>query len=404
MAAQVVSPFADHRPVRSARRIEVTVGPAAADFVGCDHRVIQAAIEYVAALGGGTVQLLAGTYALGNAIFPRAGVTIRGMGDETVLKKRAGTATALVREADWFEYAVQVENPAGFTVGGGLSLSSGKAEWPQTKCFTITAIEDNVLYLDQRTEKNFWMAEEARAESVHSLIRGWEVDDVCIENLVLDGARDCNPLVNGNYLAGVFMQYCNRWRFAGVTCQNYNGDGFSFQVCDDIQFRRCRALGNATLGFHPGSGAQRPVFQDCESRGNGLGLFWCWGVCDGVAEDCVFVENTQYGSSVGHRDTDNVMRRCRFERNGVVGVLFRDEPEPSRTPDRNRLEACEFVANGEAGVDIQGTAGDIVVQDCRFAGDGDSQPVGIRIAAAVGEVELSDNEFVGITTTIEDNR
>lgn len=404
MAVQAIPPLANHRPIRTPRRIEVSVGPAGADLLGADHRVIQAAIDYVAALGGGTVRLLPGTFRLDNALFPRPGVTIRGAGETTVLRQGSGVTTELVREADWMEYAVQVADPAGFSVGGALTLTSGKPEWPQTKCFTITAMDGNVLYLDQRTEKNFWPVEQSRAENVHSLIHGWEVDDVRIESLVLDGAATENPLVNGNYLAGVFMQYCDRWQFRDVTCRNYNGDGFSFQVCDDIQFENCRALHNATLGFHPGSGSQRPRFRGCESIGNQQGLFWCWSVCDGVAEDCLLADNTRYGSNVGHRDTDNVMRNCRFERNGEVGVLFRNEPEATRLADRNRLENCSFAHNGAFGIDIQGATDATAIVGCRFVGDGQRQAVGIRLGAAVGEVELAGNEFAGPGVSVEDNR
>src|SRR5688572_17899409 len=43
-------------------RLTVRVGPRNADLVGNDHRVIQAAVDHVARLGGGTVHVLPGTY------------------------------------------------------------------------------------------------------------------------------------------------------------------------------------------------------------------------------------------------------------------------------------------------------------------------------------------------------
>ena len=72
--------------------------------------------------------------------------------------------------------------------------------------------------------------------------------------------------INGNFAGGIFIQHCNRWSFRNVTSRNYNGDGFSFQVCDDIRFQNCKAINNRDLGFHPGSGSQRPVFKKCLSR------------------------------------------------------------------------------------------------------------------------------------------
>ncbi len=50
------------------QRLTVTVGRDKADMVGADHRVLQAAVDYVVALGGGTVRVLPGTYRLRNAI------------------------------------------------------------------------------------------------------------------------------------------------------------------------------------------------------------------------------------------------------------------------------------------------------------------------------------------------
>ena len=41
---------------------------------------------------------------------------------------------------------------------------------------------------------------------------------------------------------------------------------------------------------------------------NGIGIFWCWGVKYGLAEDNKIHDNRNYGISIGHNDTDNVMR------------------------------------------------------------------------------------------------
>src|SRR5689334_21462235 len=41
--------------------VTITVGPKKADLVGATDRVIQAAVDYVARLGGGTVHVLPGT-------------------------------------------------------------------------------------------------------------------------------------------------------------------------------------------------------------------------------------------------------------------------------------------------------------------------------------------------------
>src|SRR5262245_49992868 len=44
------------------QRVTITVGPKKADLVGSTDRVMQAAVDYVSRLGGGTVRLQPGTY------------------------------------------------------------------------------------------------------------------------------------------------------------------------------------------------------------------------------------------------------------------------------------------------------------------------------------------------------
>ena len=51
-----------------AQRLTITVGPEKADIVGTNQRALQAAVDYVARFGGGTVKILAGTYHQRNAV------------------------------------------------------------------------------------------------------------------------------------------------------------------------------------------------------------------------------------------------------------------------------------------------------------------------------------------------
>src|SRR5262245_3496810 len=68
-------------------RLTVTVGLKEADIVGADQRAIQAAVDYVARLGGGNVRIRAGTYRVRNAVYLQSGVNLIGDGPETILIK-----------------------------------------------------------------------------------------------------------------------------------------------------------------------------------------------------------------------------------------------------------------------------------------------------------------------------
>jgi hypothetical protein len=312
--------------------------------------------------------------------------------------------TPVIRDSDWYEYAVRVKDPSGFLPGNGIHLSTmDDQKIPKYLFATITAIQDDVIFFDRRTEFNFWLSGEAKASTLFSLLTGRNVDDVRIEDLVLDGNREHVSNVDDNFGASVFMQYCNRWEFRNVVSRNYNGDGFSFQVCDDIRFENCQAIGNADLGFHPGSGSQRPSFRNCVATGNSQGLFFCWGVSDGIAENCRFADNLRYGISIGHRDTDNLIRNCLIENNREVGVLFRKERWEFDSGDRNRVENCVIRDNG-IGVDIRWVTKDVTIRDCRFENASGKQSTAIRIEPDVQRVNLESNTFSDTTIEVDDLR
>jgi len=401
-----------NRPMRNRRNLVLTIGQTEGDLQGRDDKTIQAGIEYLDRLGGGTLHILPGVYNLRNAVYLRPNITLRGSGEETVLRKAGSVVTPLVRDSDWFEYGVQVKDVKGFTPGGGIMLRSktGTGDWQYDVLrATVTDIQGDVLFLDRLTKENFWIDKDATAATIFPILTAENVDNVIVRDIVLDGSRDNNEHINGNFAGAVFIQYCNGWRFENVTSRNYNGDGFSFQVCDDIQFQSCKAINNADLGFHPGSGSQRPIFRSCVAQVNSLGIFFCWSVSDGLVENCILSRNKRYGISIGHRDTDNIIRDCTIERNGEVGVLFRKEANEFRCGSRNRIENCIIRDNGTEkpgiGIDIQGKTQDIIIRSTRLENTaGKNQKVGIRISKEAERTILQDNTFENCPVHIENLR
>src|SRR5437868_9272376 len=59
-------------------RLSVTVGPGSANIAGTTDKALQAAVDYVARLGGGTVRVLPGTYRLRNAVYLASNMRILG--------------------------------------------------------------------------------------------------------------------------------------------------------------------------------------------------------------------------------------------------------------------------------------------------------------------------------------
>jgi len=407
MASEVKFVTSTNRPMRNIQHLVLTVGQTEGDLQGKDDKVIQAGIDYLHRLGGGTLNILPGVYDLKNAVYLQPNITLKGSGETTVLKKGDSVVTALSRDSDWFEYGVKVDDAKGFAPGGGIMLRSkkGDGDWQYDVLrATVTAVQDDIIFLDRLTEENFWIEQDATAATIFPLLTAENVDDVVVEDLVLDGNRDNNEHINGNFSGGVFIQHCNRWRFNNAVSKNYNGDGYSFQVCDDIQFENCKAINNADLGFHPGSGSQRPAFRNCVSRGNSLGIFFCWSVSDGLVENCTLLENKRYGISIGHRDTDNIIRNSVIERNGEVGILFRKEGNEFRSGNRNRIESC-IIRDNRVGIDIQGKVRDVTICNTKLENtSGNNQRTGIRIGRDAGRIVLQENAFRNCPVDVEDLR
>ncbi len=75
--------------------VVIRVGQHDADIIGKDHRALQAAVDYVGQLGGGVVEIGPGVYQMGDSLHLRSRVTVRGAGEQTVLKKEREYRSAL---------------------------------------------------------------------------------------------------------------------------------------------------------------------------------------------------------------------------------------------------------------------------------------------------------------------
>jgi len=405
--------------------LEITVGPKRAQLVGSDHVALQAAVDYVTALGGGTVRLRPGTYEMGNSLFLRSGVRLVGAGEDTILRKPPSAKTKLTEDIDWYGTVVPVKDPTIFQVGGGLLLRgtsphTGEGQFVKR---TVTAIEGHAVHIDRDPRKNFWVApciahpdgvafEGAEAATLYPIITGEHVSDIAIESLTIDGNRAENEKLDGNHGGGIFVQDCARLTIREVTSRDNNGDGISWQVSHDVTIENCRLLHNADLGLHPGSGSQRPVIRGNVSRGNDTGLFFCWGVKEGIAEDNVIEDSGKFGLSIGHRDTDNLIRNNIIRRSGTHGVLFREHPHAGRDPHRNVFEGNVIEDSGRKGecvaVEMLGRADGVVlrgnaIRDTRRKHASRTR-IGLRIHPGLRKLTLLRNDFSGLEVDVQDLR
>jgi hypothetical protein len=390
-------------------RLTVTVGQSDGDLVGRDQKSIQAAVDYVAALGGGTVRILPGEYRFSNAVYLRSGVRLTGSGSDTVLVKNASIETNLSADSDWYDQEITLENAEGFRVGDGVCLRTRDPHngGPDVLKRTLVARSGRRFKLDRALRENYWLGQDSTCATLFPLISGEVIADVAIENLTLDGNRDNNDNLDGNYAGCVFLQDCSRVAIRGVEARNYNGDGLSWQICHDVTVENCHSHGHAGLGLHPGSGSQRPTIRGNRLERNDIGLFFCWGVRYGLAEKNA-IRDCRLGISIGHRDTDNLIRDNEVVGSGQAGILFRPERGQRFAPHRNRVERNRVVDSGpEDGVaiDVQGEVEsiDIAGNELRETRQ-PMQRVGVRIAAGTREIRLADNRFEGFAVEVADLR
>jgi hypothetical protein len=95
-------------------RLTVTVGPKDADLVGSTDRVIQAAVDYMARRGGGTVRVLPGKYRMRNSVFLQSNVRILGSGTDSVLFKEPSATSKIIVDGDHWHQEVVLADPKGF--------------------------------------------------------------------------------------------------------------------------------------------------------------------------------------------------------------------------------------------------------------------------------------------------
>ena len=411
------SPRPDEKQLPAAMHSEmkelpsITVGKENANITGSDNRALQAAVDYIAGLGGGTVEIVEGEYVMYDSLHLHANVTVRGIKGKTILRKADGVVCPLGLDGDFGEQQFTVEDPTGFEVGYGVAIWDDRAGGFHTTVARITGQSGNTFSIDKPLMADCMVANKAKAATVFPVVSGYHIEGARVEGLTIDGNKDSNVTLNGCRGAGIFLYRAFGTVIEDCVVRNYNGDGISFQQSNDVSVIGCISEHNNYLGIHPGSGSQRPRVRNCVARDNGTdGLFLCWRVRHGLFTNNVLQDNRRFGISIGHKDSDNILSRNVVRSNHRDGVFFRNETL-GMAAHRNRLEENVIENNGvgreAAGIRIRGHTNDLVfknniIRDTR-GGDLQKQTVGIRIEEHVGQVTLDGNKITA-KTAIDDRR
>ncbi len=392
------------------QRMTITVGHEKADLVGTTDRVIQAAVDYVARKGGGTVRVLPGTYRLRNSIFLQSKVRILGSGTDAVLFKEPSVTTKLIVDGDHWDQEVTLADANGFQVGDGVRLVSKDPFGKGTNIIqrTLIASSGNRFKLDRRLEERFHLQGDPQIATNFALLQCTNAADVVIENITTDGNKANNEMIDkGAFDDGsIRLDECNRITVGGVTVRGFYCDGIVWGISHDVLVENCHLYDGARLALHSGSGSQRSIVRGNRIRHCAEGIYFCWGAQHGLYEKNV-IEDCTYGMTFGHSDSDNLIRDNDIRRSGEAGIHFRGGNK-AFAPHRNRFERNRIVDSGgekgvAVGIDGETESVTIIKNELRETRSPLSR-IGILIGAETRDIRCEDNQIEGFAIPISDLR
>jgi parallel beta-helix repeat protein len=391
---------------------EIHIGIDDGELRGNDHRALQAAVDYVSRLGGGTVWVGPGRYRMRNALILRDKVQVRGVPGKTILAAEDGAKSLLAADGDCYERQVTLADPSGFQVGDGVAIwdDHGRDGFEVTTATLTARVDERTFRISAPLYLDYMVRLKATAARVFPVVGGWRVKDVLVEGITVDGNAAHNEFLDGCRGGGIYLFECENITLRNCAVRNYHGDGISFQVSHHVTVEDCLCENNTGLGIHPGSGSQHPVVRHNRALNNGRdGLYVCWRVKHGLFEDNELRGNHDAGVSIGHKDTDNIFRTNTIEENGKVGVLFREESEPMGA-HRNVFEGNRILDNGSRQKDkstgacvlILGHHHDVVFRNNTIGSTKTGGcAVGILAAEDSKGLQAADNNFLNLLTKVK---
>jgi parallel beta-helix repeat protein len=390
-------------------QVEVRVGQDEGDIRGSDNRGIQAAIDYAANLGGGTVRVGPGTFTLRSSITLRNGVRLVGTAGKTVLSPVDGVRSALATDGDANQREITLADPSAFRVGDRILITDDRnaSAFRVTSAVLTARIGRATFRLSEPLRDDCMVQRHAAVELSFPAVGGWGIHNAVVEGIIIEGNRRRTKCVamDGCRHGGIYLFECQDIAIRNCVVRDFNGDGISFQMSSGVSVEDCLCEKNAGHGIHPGSGSQKPVICRNRSLNNDRdGLFVCWRVQEGKFESNTIRDNGGVGISIGHKDSDNRFVENRIESNRGAGLFFREETEPMGA-HRNVFEKNVFLDNGASDgcIVIRGVHNDLTFRGNTIGYSKAPSAAGPAILADGISLRLSakDNHLQHVTREVE---
>lgn len=383
----------------------LSIGLLGTGAEGRTNRDLQAAIDHVAAQGGGEVRIPAGVYEMDDSLHLRSRVRLRGEGEKTILRKRPSVSSPLSADLGYGHFDVSLAQPEKFRVGMGMHIHDDQSGGFYDTVATIVWQEGDRFGIDRMLNHDYGRRANCVVTSIFPVISGYHLEDASIEDLTIDGNKAENAYLNGCRGGGVFLLQAHNIRLKGLRIRDYNGDGISFQQCRNTRIEDCVLEGMAGLGLHPGSGSVGAVLRGNTCRNNGSdGIFYCLRVSFSLCEKNIIENNGGFGISIGGRDTDHLIRGNTIRGNAKAGVFFR-EGDLAMAGSRNQIEANVLEDNcrkqGSAEIDIRGATRDVhLLRNTVRPGKREGKPLaGLLVGKEAERIVFYGNKVEGAGVT-----
>ncbi|MDD4109430.1 MAG: right-handed parallel beta-helix repeat-containing protein, partial [Prolixibacteraceae bacterium] len=279
---------------------EITVGGSSADITGFNNQSVQFAIDAVAKTGG-TVKLMPGQFEITAPVRLKSNVRLIGSGRETILKKGTGVQTRFIVDADYGELKLTVENSDGFEPGMKIQVTDrdNSSCWDVSTAY-ITDIQDNTIYIDDYLIRDYRADRDGFVSNASSVIEIAEGENITISNLTADGNKEENFRADGCTSAGIMVFKSRHVTIDNVHVKNFNGEGISWQITENVTVKNSEISGSGNIGMHPGTGSPFTVIENNDVHSNERdGLFVCWRVYNSWISNNKFHHNGRFGICTG---------------------------------------------------------------------------------------------------------
>jgi hypothetical protein len=375
----------------------LTVGGPNADISGFNNQSIQFAIDAVAKTGG-TIKLAAGLYEIIAPVRMKSNVSLIGAGEETILIRTEGVQTNFTIDADYGELKLTVANSDGFDVGMKVQVTDDDNSgcWNVSTAY-VTAIEENTIYIDEGLIRDYRSDRNGLVSNASSVIEIIGEENVEISNLTVDGNREENYFADGCNSAGILILRSKKITVDNVTVKDFNGEGISWQITENVTIKNSEITGSGNTGLHPGTGSPFSLIENNNIHHNDRdGLFICWRVYNSKVMNNKMHNNGRFGICTGHKDTDVLFQGNHVYENGSDGIHLRGERE-SNAPHRNTFVENTIENNGTSGggygFSVNSPAKDLVLKNNTFGNSKRNQKAAIYIYKEGAKPELINNKF-----------